>query len=251
MPLPTITALPDPPARTDAPDVFITKADNWVAATNDFVTELNAFGDALDAYSVPGAGTVSSVATGTGLTGGPITGSGTISIDSTVCTLTGSQTLTNKTLTAPTLTSPVFSSFVAGGNTITAPGAATTLVGRNTADTLSNKTLANPTVTNYTETVYEPSAATSHTVSLSNGTIQKLATSGNCTVTLPNASSGKSYVLEIAYGGAHSLTWAGGSTIKWAGGITPTPTSTNAKSDVFGFFCIGSVTFGFVMGQNF
>jgi len=49
-------------------------------------------------YSV--AGTVTSVATGTGLTGGPITGSGTIAIDSTVATLTGSQTLTNKTVTA-------------------------------------------------------------------------------------------------------------------------------------------------------
>ena len=49
-------------------------------------------------YSV--AGTVTSVATGTGLTGGPITGSGTIAIDSTVVTLTGTQTLTNKTVTA-------------------------------------------------------------------------------------------------------------------------------------------------------
>jgi hypothetical protein len=49
-------------------------------------------------YSV--AGTVTSLATGTGLTGGPITGSGTISIDSTVVTLTGTQTLTNKTVTA-------------------------------------------------------------------------------------------------------------------------------------------------------
>jgi hypothetical protein len=49
-------------------------------------------------YSV--AGTVTSVATGTGLTGGPITSSGTIGIDSTVVTLTGTQTLTNKTITA-------------------------------------------------------------------------------------------------------------------------------------------------------
>jgi hypothetical protein len=49
-------------------------------------------------YSV--AGTVTSVATGTGLTGGPITGSGTIAIDSTIVTLTGTQTLTNKTVTA-------------------------------------------------------------------------------------------------------------------------------------------------------
>jgi hypothetical protein len=41
-------------------------------------------------------GTVTSVATGTGLTGGPISSTGTISIDSTVTTLTGTQTLSNK-----------------------------------------------------------------------------------------------------------------------------------------------------------
>jgi hypothetical protein len=43
-------------------------------------------------------GTVTSVATGTGLTGGPITSTGTIAIDSTVVTLTGTQTLSNKTI---------------------------------------------------------------------------------------------------------------------------------------------------------
>lgn len=42
---------------------------------------------------------VTSVATGTGLTGGPITSTGTISIDNTVvATLTDTQTLTNKTI---------------------------------------------------------------------------------------------------------------------------------------------------------
>jgi hypothetical protein len=48
---------------------------------------------------------VSSVATGTGLTGGPITSTGTIAIDSTVATLTGTQTLTNKTIQGGTITS--------------------------------------------------------------------------------------------------------------------------------------------------
>ena len=55
-------------------------------------------------------GSVTSVSTGTGLTGGPITSTGTISIDSTVATLTGTQTLTNKTLTSPTITGAVVSS---------------------------------------------------------------------------------------------------------------------------------------------
>ena len=49
--------------------------------------------------------TVTSVATGTGLTGGPITSTGTIAIDSTVATLTGTQTLTNKTIQGGAITS--------------------------------------------------------------------------------------------------------------------------------------------------
>ena len=48
---------------------------------------------------------VTSVATGTGLTGGPITSTGTIAIDSTVVTLTGTQTLTNKTIQGGAITS--------------------------------------------------------------------------------------------------------------------------------------------------
>ena len=52
-----------------------------------------------------GIGSVTSVATGTGLTGGPITSTGTIAIDSTVATLTGTQTLTNKTIQGGAITS--------------------------------------------------------------------------------------------------------------------------------------------------
>ena len=64
-----------------------------------------------------GVGSVTSVATGTGLTGGPITTTGTIAIDSTVATLSGTQTLSNKridprdvtTTTATSLTPDVAS----------------------------------------------------------------------------------------------------------------------------------------------
>ena len=80
-------------------------------------------------------GTVTNIATGTGLTGGPITGTGTIAIDSTVATLTGSQTLTNKTLTSPVISS------ISNTGTVTLPTATDTLVGRATTDTLTNKTI--------------------------------------------------------------------------------------------------------------
>jgi hypothetical protein len=61
---------------------------------------------AWTSLSYQGAGTVTSITAGTGLSGGAITTSGTIAIDSTVATLTGTQTLTNKTLTTPTLDDP-------------------------------------------------------------------------------------------------------------------------------------------------
>ena len=56
---------------------------------------------AWNSLAYTGAGTVTSITAGTGLSGGAITSSGTIAIDSTVATLTGTQTLTNKTLTDP------------------------------------------------------------------------------------------------------------------------------------------------------
>ena len=53
------------------------------------------------------SGTVTSIATGTGIDGGTITSTGTISIDSTVATLAGTQTFTNKTLTSPKINEDV------------------------------------------------------------------------------------------------------------------------------------------------
>jgi len=58
-------------------------------------------------------GTVTSIATGTGINGGTITSSGTISIDNTVATLAGTQTFTNKTLTAPKIGTSILDT---GGN---------------------------------------------------------------------------------------------------------------------------------------
>jgi len=74
----------------------------------------------------------------TGGTGIDTSGSGnavTFAIDSTVATLTGSQTLTNKTLTTPVI------STISNTGTVTLPTATTTLVGRDTTDTLTNKSI--------------------------------------------------------------------------------------------------------------
>ena len=119
----------------------------------------------------------------------------------------------------------------------------------NTTSSVGNLTVVNTTVTNYTETLY--SATGNTTVALTNGTIQKITTSGATTVTLPSSVSGKSFTLIIAYAAADTLTWAGGGTLKWAGGTTPTPTSATGKFDIFSFFQDGTNTYGITNGQNY
>ena len=115
----------------------------------------------------------------------------------------------------------------------------------------STAVLTNPTIVDYTEALHAHAAGSAFTVDLANGTVQKLTSNANLTVTLPASVAGKSYVVMIAYGGVHTLTWAGGGTLKWAGGSAPTPTSVNDKIDIFSFFCDGTNTFGSTAGQNF
>lgn len=120
-----------------------------------------------------------------------------------------------------------------------------------TSPTIATPVLTNPTITDYTETVYAPAAGTAFTVNLANGTEQRFTSNGNITITLPAAAAGKSYTIQIAYGGAHTLTWAGGTAIKWAGGSAPTATSINGKFDTFVFTCYdASNTFGNTGGAN-
>jgi hypothetical protein len=116
----------------------------------------------------------------------------------------------------------------------------------------TNATIINPTITNYTETLANAgSVVTAYAVDLSLGTIHRVTTTNNLTVTLPASVAGKSFVVMVNYGGTHSLTWTGGGTLRWAGGTIPTATSVNGKIDVFSFFQDGTNTFGAVIGSNF
>jgi hypothetical protein len=159
-------------------------------------------------------------------------------------TLTGTETLTNKTLTAPVISS------ISNTGTLTLPTSTDTLVGRATTDTLTNKTLTNPTVTNYVETPFTANSSTAITIALTNGTVQIITLTGNATITMPTATSGKSFIMFLKQDGTGSrtVTW---STVKWAGGTAPTITSTASRQDIYSFFADGTNWYGVTVGQNY
>lgn len=122
--------------------------------------------------------------------------------------------------------------------------------------------LASPTFTGLAtfaavkETPVGGGPGTSYTVNLALGTNHIFTTSGNTTFTLPTPSAGRSFTLDVLYGGAgHTLTWVvTGGALNWPGGTPPTPTSATGKRDKFAFQSDpggGTNWFGSTIGLNY
>ena len=107
-----------------------------------------------------------------------------------------------------------------------------------------------PTVTDYIETPYSANSSTAITLALTNGTVQIITLTGNATITMPTATSGKSFILLLKQDGTGSrtVTWT---TVKWPAGTAPTITSTASKQDIFSFFADGTNWYGTTVGQNY
>jgi len=110
--------------------------------------------------------------------------------------------------------------------------------------------LTNPTVTNYTETANTANSSTAITLSLANGTVQIITLTGNATITMPTAVSGKSFTILLKQDatGSRTVTW---STVQWPSGTAPTITSTASKMDKYVFISDGTYWYGSNAGQNY
>ena len=171
-------------------------------------------------------------------------GNTAVQLGNTVTTL-NNMTMANVTISSVASTFP--NSYLA--NTSATIGNATVTLG-STTTSLGNVTLVNTTVTNYTETPYTANSSTAITLALTNGTVQIITLTGNATITMPTAVSGKSFILFLRQDGTGSrtVTW---STVNWAGGTAPTITSTASKQDIYSFFSDGTSWYGVTVGQNY
>jgi hypothetical protein len=117
------------------------------------------------------------------------------------------------------------------------------VVGTTDSQGLTNKTLTNPTVTNYVESVVAiGNSGTSKTLDLTNGTVQTVTLTGNCTFTMPTATAGKSFVLIVSTGaGSFTGTFT---SVKWPNNTAPTLTTTASRWDILTFFADGTNWYG-------
>lgn len=132
---------------------------------------------------------------------------------------------------------------IANGGTGATSLASASIVTYTGSETLSNKTLTNPTVTNYLESVVSiGNSGTSKTIDLTNGTVQTVTMTGNCTFTMPTATAGKSFILIVSTGaGSYTGTFT---SVKWPNNTAPTLTTTASRWDILTFVADGTNWYG-------
>lgn len=103
----------------------------------------------------------------------------------------------------------------------------------------------------YKEKVNTANTGTTYTINLSDGTIQLLTLTGNCTFTFPTATAGKSFMILLKQDatGSRTVTWP--ATVKWPSSTAPTLTTTASRLDKFVFTADGTNWYGSNGGQNY
>lgn len=115
------------------------------------------------------------------------------------------------------------------------------VVGTTDTQTLSGKTMVAPVINDgYTEETVTANTGTTYTIDLANGSVQILTLTGNCTLTFPTATAGRSFTLLLKQDatGSRTATWP--SSVKWPGSVAPVITATASKADLFAFTADGT-----------
>lgn len=119
----------------------------------------------------------------------------------------------------------------------------------NTTTSFGNVTLTNTQINNYTEgVVVIGNSSTTQTLSLSNGTVQTVTLTANCTFTMPTVTAGKSFMLFLNTGAGNlTATFTG---VKFPSNTAPTITTTASRTDIITFAADGSTWYGSAV-QNY
>jgi hypothetical protein len=117
------------------------------------------------------------------------------------------------------------------------------------AGTFTTATATTVVATNYTEGTFSANSSTAITLDLANGTVQIITLTDNCTVTMPTATAGKSFIVFLKSGtGGFTCSF---SSVKWSGGTAPTITAVGSRQDILSFFADGTNWYGVVVAQNY
>ena len=121
----------------------------------------------------------------------------------------------------------------------------TSITGTGSAVLGTSPTINNPTVTNYVESVVSiGNSGTTQTLALTNGTVQTVTMTGNCTFTMPTNVAGKSFILICTQDATGSRT-ATFTSVKWPSGTAPTLTTTATTGrDILTFVADGTNWYG-------
>ena len=159
-------------------------------------------------------------------------------------TLAGTLAVANGGTNATTASITSFNN-ITGYTASGATGTTSTNLVFSTTPTITTPVLTNPTITAYLETAPAiANSGTAVTLALASGTVLSYTLTGNCTFTMPTATSGTSFIVRLIQDatGGRTATFTG---VKWPGGTVPTITTTASTGvDIISFVCIASVWYG-------